>query len=107
MNYAEKLAELDAVFFGTLVPREAGSGVRRPRHLADGWRHGVDRPFVLGNQTYNRDLDSDVITRIVYSRLKEGLSAKLILSQKESSDLDKGLAEASLAELAKRGIVIP
>lgn len=49
--------ELDACFYGTLEPRDPESGVARPGHRQDGWRHGVSHPFRALYRTSARTWD--------------------------------------------------
>ena len=78
----KKLQELEACMFGTLVSRDPSEGVNRAKRTADGWRHGVNRPFELDGVVYGHDIDaaikvprgSDGVTAM-YEALSQDLAA--------------------------------
>jgi hypothetical protein len=46
-----RVQELEACFYGSLVPRDPSEGLARPKRAADGWRAGQSRPFVVKSIT--------------------------------------------------------
>jgi hypothetical protein len=73
--YRAALGRLVECFFGTVAERDPSEGVRRPKHLHDGWRDGVSHPCSLGDREYDaRDTHQE--SRQLYENLQRAIEAQ-------------------------------
>jgi len=81
-----KLQELYQCFFGTIEKRDPEEGVRRPRHLHDGWREGHSKPFILDDVTYDVIPDKPAATAMQFRSLAADLYKRIVASSDTRKD---------------------
>jgi len=77
-KYITSKKKLDDCFFGTLVDRKpSDGGMRKKKHLHDGWREGFSHPFEWEGKVYDvqEDIDKSVD---LYNELHSLIQAKYL-----------------------------